>query len=353
MFRFPAKLLLSLTVSGLFGASACYVVQAQPAWRSAMPQAQAEPAPKPVNANRTITARGTIEAPTANTVIGSAVAGVVEEVSVTAEQIGQTLPAGTPLFRVEERGLRAQLKLHEATLAAAEAQLAKLEAEPRREDLAPYETRIRTAQANLAMLDDQCQRSQRLRSRQALSEEEYSQRRLAREVCREQLAQAKADLEHLKAGASEADEALARATVEQARAQVEQTRSELDRCLVRAPEAGMLSQINVRVGEYVGTPPNQPLIMLSHPGRLQVRVEIDERDLPRFRPEQSARASLRGQSGTSYPLQLVRVEPGVITPPLAESESEGRVLPVIYTLNAPNQPVYVGQQVEVRIAVRE
>ena len=177
---------------------------------------------------------------------------------------------------------------------------------PRQEDLAPLEARVRTAQANLSLLDDGFQRAQRLHARKALSEEEYSQRRLAREIAGEHLAQTRAELEQVKAGASDHDKELAGAQVEQFRAQVEQTRSELERLMVRAPVDGTLAQLNVRVGECVGTPANQPLVVLSHPGKLQVRVEIDERDLPRFNPRLRVRAVFTGQPQTSLNLRFVR-----------------------------------------------
>jgi multidrug resistance efflux pump len=258
MLRISGQLLLSLFASALSLLGWYGYASVQPTSPGSIPAAAA-PAPQPAEPAPAPRARA-VESETIK--VGSPLAGAVQEVLVSAK-LGQPLKAGTPLFRVEDRTLQARLKVDEANLAAAEAHLAKVEAPPRPEDLAPYETRIHTAQANLALLEDQFQRAQRLHGRQASSDEEYLQRRLARDIGREQLAQARADLEMLKAGSRDHDKALARAQAAQARAQLEQTRTELERALVRAPVDGVLLQVNVHAGDYVGAVPTQPLVVLD------------------------------------------------------------------------------------------
>src|SRR5262249_21269811 len=155
-------------------------------------------------------------------------------------------------------------KVRRANLAAAEAQLARLEAQPRPEELPPSEARVREAQANLADQEDQWTRARTLYTRRAIGEEEYVRRQQAYNQAREQLARAQAEFRLLQAGAWEADKLVARAAVEQARAQVQQTETELDRLLVRASVDGDVLQVNVRPGEFVGAPPGQPLVMLGN-----------------------------------------------------------------------------------------
>src|SRR5262245_18763612 len=83
---------------------------------------------------RTTAAEGLVEARTENIAIGATWAGTVLEVKA---QVGQRVAAGSLLFRLDDRHLAAQLKVQEANLAVAQAQLAKLEGMPRREDLPP------------------------------------------------------------------------------------------------------------------------------------------------------------------------------------------------------------------------
>jgi hypothetical protein len=113
-------------------------------------------------------------------------------------------------------------------------------------------------------------------------------------------------------------------------------------------------QVNVRPGEYVGTPPSEPLVVLGNSKKLHVRVDIDEHDIPRFAEKTPARAALRGKPQMQYPLTFVRVEPYVVPKKSLTGDNtervDTRVLQVIYALDTTGKaPVYVGQQMDVFI----
>jgi multidrug resistance efflux pump len=345
------KYLLPLLAAGMLVFAVFHVVRGQQVPPKAVPPV--EPARNPFGT--TVAGAGIAEAETENIAIGSAFPGVVLDVFVPVDKVGQWVKAGDLLFRVDDRQLKAQLSVQEANLAAAEAQLAKLEAQPRPEELPPSEAKVHAAEANLALAEDQFRRAERMYPGTAMSQEEYRQRRFTMEASRAQLAQAKKDYDLLKAGAWGPDKAIARATVAQARAQVEQTRTDLERTLVRAPVDGQVLQVNVRPGEYVGTPPNQALVVLGNLRKLHVRVDIDEHDIPRFRPGAPARAALRGDPRQQFPLTFVRVEPYVIPKKSLTGDNtervDTRVLQVIYSVDASDAPIYVGQQLDVFIDV--
>ncbi|MBY0515079.1 MAG: hypothetical protein K2P78_14395, partial [Gemmataceae bacterium] len=105
--------------------------------------------------------------------------------------------------------------------------------------------------------------------------------------------------------------------------------------------------------EYVATAWNQPLVVLGHVGRLHVRVDIDENDIARFRPDAPGVASPRGTPDRRYPLRFVRVEPYVIPKKsLTGGNTERvdtRVLQVIYAIDAADPGLYVGQQLDVAL----
>jgi multidrug resistance efflux pump len=161
----------------------------------------------------------------------------------------------------------------------------------------------------------------------------------------------------LKAGAWDADTAVARAKVEQAQAQVEQTKTEIERATVRAPVAGVVLQVSVRPGEYVGTPPGQALVVLGDAGGLHVRADVDEHDIPRFRPGAAAKAFVRGNGREEVPLRFVRVEPYVVPKKSLTGDNtervDTRVLQVIYAVESPPRPLYVGQQLDVFLDAAE
>src|SRR5262249_30195377 len=223
-----------------------------------------------------------------NIALGSALAGLVLEVYVAGDRVGTRVKAGTPLFRVDDRHLMAQLRVAEAQLVSAEARLARLERSPRPEELPPSQANVKAAAANAARLLDQYERAGRLLGTGAISREEYVDRRLAYEAAAHKQAQAEADHELLKAGAWKPDLAIARAAVEEARVRVEQVKTEIARATVAAPVDGVILQVNVRPGERVSDRDAKPLMVLGDTGTYHVRVDVDERDIARFRPGAAA-----------------------------------------------------------------
>ncbi len=144
---------------------------------------------------------------------------------------------------------------------------------------------------------------------------------------------------------------MARAEVERHRSLVEQYRTELDRLQIRSPIGGQVLKVDVRPGEYVGTPPDQPLWCLGDLAQLHVRIDIDEQDIPRFKSGMPGTASIRGNARELIPLHFVRVEPYVqpklSLTGLSSERVDTRVLQVIYGLAETRNTVYVGQQVDV------
>src|SRR6185436_8548510 len=100
-------------------------------------------------------------------------------------------------------------------------------------------------------------------------------------------------------------------------------------------------------------PLGTPLIVLGDTRRMHVRVDVDENDAWRIRPDAAAEASLRGNSSLKTPLTFVRIEPYVIPKRSLTGEStervDTRVLQVLYKFPRAALPVYVGQQMDVFI----
>ena len=67
---------------------------------------------------KTVAGAGLVEAQTQNIAVGSALSGLVMDVPV---QVGQRVKAGTVLFRLDDRALKAELKIREANLSVARA----------------------------------------------------------------------------------------------------------------------------------------------------------------------------------------------------------------------------------------
>jgi multidrug resistance efflux pump len=277
----------------------------------------AVPTPPPASPARSpfkqgIAGSGMVEARTENIAIGVAVSGLVLEVYVPSARVGTQVKAGQPLFRVDDRHLQAQLKVAEAQRASAESRLAKLEMQPRPEELPPSLAKVKSAEATMASLHDQYERAKRLVVTNTLSQEEFVMRQKAYEAAVQEQAKAQAEYDLLKAGAWKPDIDVARAAVDEARAQIEQIKTEISRATVVAPIDGVVLQVNVRPGERITDMDTRALVVLGDLSTYHVRVDIDERDIPRFRPGAPARAYPRGDTAHEMTMRFVRVEPYVV-----------------------------------------
>jgi HlyD family secretion protein len=235
-----------------------------------------------------------------NIAIATPVAGVVATVAV---KVGDRVAAGDPLFQIDVRDLQARLVVERAKVAEARAALDK-------------------PTHRLAYID-------RLRH---LDPGVVS-------------AQSVSDLRD--------DVAAAVAAVQSAQAAAAQTQVDIARSLVRAPSSGTILQVNIRPGEYADTHVATPLMLMGDETRMYVRVDIDESDAWRVRPDARAIAFVRGNPALRTPLRYEYIEP-YVTPRtsltgLATERLDVRVLQVVYSFDRSRLPVYVGQQMDVFI----
>jgi multidrug efflux pump subunit AcrA (membrane-fusion protein) len=340
-------LLPLLAVAGVV--LAVYTVAAQNKPQPVTPPV-AEPASSPYETK--VPGAGLVEPSTEFIAVGTHVPGVVTSVHVKA---GDRVKAGDPLFGIDDRTLRADLAARETAVRVAQAQLEKLLASPRPEDVPPAEARVREAESQLADLKAQLAMWENLPDKRAVSAEELSRRRFGVATAEARLAQARSELALIRAGAWGPDVEIAKANVAAARSEADRVRTELERLTVRAPVEGEVLKVNVRPGEFAPAGPlDAPLMTLGETSVLHVRVDIDENDAWRVRPGAKGRAFVRGNSKLSVPITFVRFEPYVI-PKRSLTGASGervdtRVLQVIYAFRHEELPmVFVGQQMDVYI----
>ncbi len=310
------------------------------------------PTSTPSGFDTEIAGAGLIEAKQENIPIGTNVPGIVWEVYV---RVGQRVDEGDPLFRLDDRSLQADLKVRLAALASSEAELERLRNAPRPEDLPPARAAIDEAKAMLDSAESTMARSERLFERQMLPASDYDRDRFAYVAAKAALTRANAEFDRLQAGTWPQDILVAAARVEQARGQVEAARIEIDRLTVKALADGGILQVNVRPGQFASITWNEPMIVVGDLDRLNVRVDIDEHDLAKFRPEMTATAYLRGVPDVAFRLEeLVKIEPYVVPKRSLTGDTaervDTRVLQAVYALpDTRPVPLYVGQQMDVYI----
>jgi RND family efflux transporter MFP subunit len=275
----------------------------------------AQPVAQPAQApfKNYIGGAGLVEARTQNISIGTSLPGIVKTVFV---EVGDKVKGGAPLFQIDDRELRADLLVRQASMVKARAAVTEAQA-----SLKDYQ-----AQYNLVRAAT---------DRRAVSVDDVQKRRYAAELARAKLKSA-------------------RAAVTAAAAELQATQTSIDRLLVRAPLDCEVLQVNIRPGEYAQTGVlSTPLIRLGDLDRLHIRVDIDENDAWRFQSGTRAVAFLRGNRDLKADLKFVRLEP-YVTPKTSLTGSstekvDTRVLQVIFSFDRHVLPVYVGQQMDVFI----
>ncbi len=311
-----------------------------------------DPAPPPYE--HKISGSGIIEAGTRNIAVATPVSGVVEKVLV---KVSQRVQAGEPLFILDDRKERAGLGVREKALTEAGARLSRLQEAPRQEELPPARARVKEGEAVLEDLRLQLKAVEGITDPRAISQEDLNKRRFAVQAAEARLTQARTSLELLTAGTWKADLDVARAEVARVAAEVRSAQVEIDRLVIRAPVTGHVLQVNIRPGEFAaGGFSAQPLMLIGDLDRLQVRVDIDEADAWRFKPEGRAMAFVRGNPLLKTRLSFEYVEPYVIPKRSLTGDStervDTRVMQVVYSFLRTALSVYPGQLMDVVIEDR-
>lgn len=338
-----------------------------------MTKAQQKPAPvsPPIEPGKSpylkqLAGAGIVESETENIAVGSHVPGVVTKVFV---KVGELVEPEQRLFELDDRFQRAEFEVRKAAQASAEATVKKLMESPRREERPIYEAKLLEAEVNLREQSQLYDRLKKISNSSSVSEEELEKRFMGTELGKAQLAKSRADFKLWEAGTWLPDLEIAQAALAQTVAQRIQSEVELSRLTAKAPHARWKSgangtevpddagvkfkvlQVSIRPGEFVGAAAGQALIVLGYVGKLHVRVDIDENDIIRFRPNLVGVAKPRGNPEVGFPLTYVRVEPYVIPKrSLTGANTERvdtRVLQVIYSIDTKGQSLYVGQQMDV------
>jgi HlyD family secretion protein len=339
------RVLIPLVAVLMLGFAVVHVVRAR-APRDILPPPEA---PARSTFTDAVGAVGLVEASSENIAISTPVPGLVVAVFVHA---GDRVIAGQPLFTLDDRDLQAELGVRRAALAVARQRLARLLAQPRAEEIPPLEAKRQEAEAALGDAMMQLRLIESVTDRRAIREEDLNRRRFAVEAARARRDETRTALDLLKAGAWPPDVETARAEVKAAEAGVTRVETDIARLAVRAPVAGAILQANVRPGEYAPSGPlPTPLMLLGRVDPLHVRVDVDEADAWRVRPDKPATAAVRGNGRLTVPIHFVRFEPYVV-PKRALSgaiteRTDTRVLQVIYRLDKASFPLYVGQQLDV------
>ena len=270
----------------------------------------AEPTRSPFK--ETVAATGIIEAARENVKLAAPKGGLIQKIFV---QVGSKVEKNQPILQLDDREARAQVATMRTQLEAMRASL-------------------KSEKVLWADADDQFKRTEKLEQQNVASVDESKRKQFA--------------LQSMEARVAKID-----ADIKAAEAQVELAQTNLEILTIRAPRDGTILQVNVREGEYAGTTPTEPLMILGETDKLQIRADVDEQNAPLVAPNQPAVAFLKGDTKNPIKLRFVRIEPYVVPKKSLTGDStervDTRVLQIIFEFERPATPLYVGQQMDVFI----
>lgn len=197
---------------------------------------------------------------TEETDLNSKIPGVVDQILY---EEGQPVKKGEPIIIISSESIEAKKHQAEAAAAAAQAQYQKALNGARSQEVAQ-------AKAAYDLAEKTFQRIKTLYDQEAVSANTYDQ-------VYAQYTAAKQVYEMAEQGAREEDKAAAEALLAQAEAAEEEVQSYLDDTVIRAPMDGIVTQLNVNVGELVSS--GMPLATLTSNDKPYAEINVQETDL--------------------------------------------------------------------------
>lgn len=318
--------------------------------------------------SNTLRVSGNIEVTDAE--VGFKIPGRVEKRLVDE---GMMVKQGEVVAELDAADLREEVELRRAELAAAQAALAELEAGSRPQEIAAAkasldkaeaallelergnrpqeiavgEAALRAATADAQRLETEMARAERLAKRDAMSQEDYDRARTAYSVAAQKAREAAERLDLLREGARQEQIAQARAArdqlkaqyelikigprqeqIEQGRARVEQAKAALRLAETRlgyatlvAPLTGVVLSKNVEPGEYVS--PGTPVITVGDLVNVWLRAYVNETDLGRVKVGQKATVTTDTYPGKKYEGRISFISSEAeFTPKSVQTETE-------------------------------
>lgn len=310
-----------------------------------------------------IGAAGLVEPSSQEIRIGTDLSGTVARVFVAP---GAMVRRGEPLFALNASRAEATLLQRHGEVAAAQARLALARSRVTglQAEVEVAHTAVSAAQAEKDEAMDLVRVAGGLNAGSTITGREITRRNNLLRQAEAKLAEARARLAVTAANLALFDEArgpgasiaVELAAVEQAQRALKLAETDLELHTVRAPDDGMVLQINLRPGEFAQAGAlSQGLLTLGRTEPLHLRVDIDEADISRYQPGAPALAYERSRDRRRAGLSFVRVEPLVVPKRALSGQAlervDTRVMQVIYALETEDLNLRIGQQLDVFIEV--
>jgi len=199
------------------------------------------------NLSVTVTANGTVN-PEQSTNVSPKTSGRLKSILV---QEGESVTAGQVLAYMDDSDLQGQRLEAQGQLAAAQANLDKLLAGDRPEEIAQAQARLNSAAASLQQAEADFRRYDQLYVAGAISAQERDTARFTRDSAQAAVEEAQQALDLSQTGSRQEDIAQARAQVIQAQGALKTIQTQIDDMVIRAPFSGVVVTKYADPGDFV------------------------------------------------------------------------------------------------------
>lgn len=268
--------------------------------------------------------------------LSSPVAGRLQQLPV---QQGQSVEAGSRLAEIEAGLEEAALREAEQKQLSAEAQAKNTEKGRRPSELAAIQAQLQAARQQLELAERELRRQQQLLAQNYVSAARVDEAQTQKKLAQQRLTEVQANLQtaNLPARSDErqAQQALAAATA----AQSQQAAWRVAQKSLKAPQAGLISQIYFRPGEWVNS--GQIILALLPATHRKARFYVSQAELGQFKLGQTVYLHCDGcQRRLPASISFIAHE-AEYTPPVIYSTQQRSKL--VFMLEARPQAEYASQ----------
>ncbi len=232
---------------------------------------------------------------------------------------GDRVRAGQVLARMDDTNLQGGLLQAQGTLQAAEANLRKLQAGNRRQEILQAEQNLRDAQAQLIAARSTYESNTQLLAAGAIGRNALDVSRSQYESNQARIGALQQQLDLLKAGFRAEDIDAARAQVTQARGALKTIQAQINDTVIRAPFAGLITQKFANPGAFVtpttsasATTSATSSSVLAMAGDLEAVANVAESDVRNIFPGQAVDLRVDAFPGRVFKGQVRLVAPEAI-----------------------------------------
>jgi HlyD family secretion protein len=258
------------------------------------------------DAPESFTEGGWVEVPSYHPVVVSAlIPGRLEELRVLE---GSIVKKGQVIGRLYEKDLEDALDQARAEKAAAEADLARMKAGFRVQEVEQSRADVEAAEADVKLKEQILHRTEGLVETGAVSAEDLDRDRAAFEIAKAKLATLRQELLLKEEGFRKEDIQAAEAEYQRRAALLDLASNRLEYTIIKSPMDGRVLERYVTPGTYI--PAGNPrIVSLYDPADLQVRVDVRQEHIAGVFVGQAVEVVSDVEPDRSYKGEVIRIEP--------------------------------------------